>query len=75
MPTLGTLILSNNILVVKFNDEFTDQVAIIPEKLALTKKHINLNSEISQNNYSKKDAPLKNLPEVAKNLSQLRPKT
>jgi hypothetical protein len=69
MPSLGTLLLKNNILAVKFHDSLTNNVKLNPNKLGVTKKHLNLASEIYGSGV------LKELPEVEGNLNILRPKT
>ena len=89
MPTLGQLILKNNIICVKFNDEISEQVKFIPQKLLTTKKHVNLFMEVNpqsiDNNNMVKNSKInydvdpsietiKNLPDVSKKLVEIRPK-
>jgi hypothetical protein len=70
MPSLGTLLLKGNILAVKFHDSLTDNVKLNPNKLSMTKKHMNLTSDLFGSN-----GVLKELPEVEANLNNLRPNT
>jgi hypothetical protein len=70
MPSLGTLLLKNNILAVKFHDSLADNIKFNPNKLSMTKKNMNLTSEI----YGSTGA-LRELPEVENNMNTLRPKT
>ena len=64
------MLLKNNILAVKFHDSLTNSVKFNPNKLGVTKKHLNLASEIHGSS-----GVLKELPEVESNLDILRPKT
>ena len=90
MPTLGTLIIKNNIISVKFFDEIIEQIKFIPQKLLNTKKHVNLfmeinNKSVENNNiikstmYKFQPEPsmdtIKNLPDVSRKLIEIRPKT
>jgi hypothetical protein len=90
MPGLGKLILKNNIICVKFNDDISENIKFIPQKLLTTKKHVNLFMEIDQqsidiNKLAKtrkiKFEPdptietIKNLPDVSKKLIEIKPKT
>jgi len=80
----------NNICYVKFLDKLIEDVKLIPHKLLSTKKHVNLFMEVNQksvenNSFIKttlnKFQPdpsletIKNYPEVATRLSEIRPKT
>ncbi len=71
MPGLGSLLLKGTILAVKFYDDLCEYIKLAPNKLSITKKHINLNSEIVGNS----EKLLSNLPELEKNLTAFRPKT
>jgi len=90
MPSLGQLIVRNNIMCVKFEDEIIEQVKFIPQKLLTTKKHVNLYMEVNlnsvENNNLMKSSKIKfepdpsietikNLPDVSKKLVEIRPKT
>lgn len=74
MPGLGVLTLFHNILAIKFSEDLSDTIKLLPQKLSQTKKHMNLNSEIyqSENNFNH---ALTNLPNVTQNMTKLRPKT
>jgi hypothetical protein len=72
MPYLGILTLKHNILAVKFIDEVVNSVKLIPNKLSLTKRHVNLSSVLTG---SGEECKLTNLPEVDRNMKLLRPKT
>ena len=65
------MLLKGTIIAVKFNDDLCEYIKLAPNKLSVTKKHINLNSEIIGNS----NKVLSNLPELDKNLSAFRPKT
>ena len=90
MPSLGQLVLKNNILCVKFDEEIMEQIKFIPQKLLTTKKHVNLYMEVNHasvdnNNFMKtskiKFEPdpqmetIKGLPDVSQKLVDIRPKT
>lgn len=90
MPSLGQLVVKNNIICVKFEEDIIEQVKFIPQKLLQTKKHVNLYMEVNHhsvenNNFMKaskiKYEPdpqietIKNLPDVSKKLVEIRPKT
>ena len=90
MPYLGQLIVKNNIICVKFDEDIIEQVKFIPQKLLTTKKHVNLymevnHSSVENNNLTKSSKikfepdpsieTIKNLPEVSKRLVEIRPKT
>jgi hypothetical protein len=90
MPGLGKLILKNNIICVKFNDDVSENIKLIPQKLLTTKKHVNLFMEIDPQSIEiNKLAKLKkiifepdpsietikNLPDVSKKLLEIKPKT
>jgi hypothetical protein len=89
MPSLGQLLIKNNIICVKFDENIIEQIKFIPQKLITTKKHVNLYMEINQNsidnnNFIKSSKikydpdpqieTIKNLPEVSKRLKEIRPK-
>ncbi len=76
MPGLGVLTVKNNIMAVIFNDEVIDSVKLAPQNLAQTKKRINLFMELDRKdgNESKK-LMADSLPDLAKTLNSLRPKT
>lgn len=74
MPGLGVLQARNNILAVKFNENFAESMKSIPQKLKTTKKHVNLYMEVNQKDELNSES-IKELPNVAKTLEKLRPKT
>ena len=90
MPSLGQLVLKNNILCVKFDEEIIEQIKYIPQKLLQTKKHVNLYMEVNHasvdnNNFLKSSKikfepdpqmeTIKGLPDVSQKLVDIRPKT
>lgn len=90
MPGLGQLILKNNIICVKFEEDIIEQIKYIPQKYLTTKKHVNLYMELNhqsiENNSLIKASKIKfepdpsietikNLPDVSKKLNDIRPKT
>lgn len=90
MPCLGQLILKNNILCVKFEDDVCEQIKFIPQKYLTTKKHVNLYMEVNQNCVDTNNLmrstkikfepdpsmeTIKNLPDVSQKLVEIRPKT
>ena len=90
MPSLGQLILENNILYIKFEEDISEQIKYIPQKLLTTKKHVNLYMEVNHasvdnNNFMKSSKirfepdpsmdTIKNLPDVSQKLVEIRPKT
>jgi Ca2+-binding EF-hand superfamily protein len=77
MPGLGTILLRGNILAVKFDESLVENVKFIPQKLNLTKKHVNLFMEVSEKALNGEQGlkGLTEFPNVAKSLQNLRPKT
>jgi hypothetical protein len=77
LPGVGTILLRGNILAVKFDENLIENVKLIPQKLNLTKKHVNLFMEVSEKALNGEQGlkGLTEFPNVAKSLQNLRPKT
>jgi len=75
MPGIGALLVKNNIIAVKFNDEFVDKIKLMPQKLINTKKDINLNMNVTNNKENKIGVVKNHLPQLGKSLMTFRPKT
>jgi hypothetical protein len=71
MPHLGIVMVKNNILCIRFNDEIVNIIRLNPNKLHITKKHVNLNSKVYSNNGA--TSILTDLPEVERNVKKFRP--
>ena len=71
MPTVGTLMLRNNVFGVKFNNELIESCKGVPQKLIQTKKDIQLYMQPDES----KVIPVKDIKDVAKTMKMLRPKT
>ena len=71
MPGVGTLMLRGNVLAVKFNSDLEESAKTIPQKLSQYKKNMLMYMEPEEN----KKISIRDLPDVAKTLKQLRPKT
>ena len=90
MPSLGQLVLKNNILCVKFDEEIIENIKFIPQKLLTTKKHVNLymdinHASVDNNNFMRtsrikfdsdpQTETIKGLPDVSQKLVDIRPNT
>jgi hypothetical protein len=73
MPYLGIIAVKHNVLAVRFCEDTVNDVRLNPNKLSMTKKHVNLSSEIHSLNGT--SCKLTELPEVEKNMKLLRPNT
>ena len=71
MPGIGTIMLRGNVLAVKFNNQLVESAKNVPQKLLQYKKNIHMYMEPEEN----KKIAIKDLPDVAKTMRALRPKT
>ena len=90
MPNLGKLMLKNNILCMKFNEEIFEDIKFVPQKLLQTKKHVHLFMEQNQKSIETNKLArstkirfepdptietIKALPDVCQKLTEIKPKT
>jgi hypothetical protein len=75
MPGIGILMVKNNIMCVKFNEDFIESVKLIPQKLIQTKKMVSLCMETNEKNNEENPQTSRDKPNLIKSLNKLRPKT
>lgn len=71
LPEIGVFVVRNNVFGIKFFDDFSSAIKLIPQKLIHIKKNIDLFMDVSQSN----GARINNLENAEKAIKEIRPQT